>query len=149
MSHRSWDKPARTAQHNMTPPAPMPRPIASSPPDPQLYGSQVTAEHMKLLKALPIFRVHGDAGEAGIGEGGERRRRVAFASVSGGARELLMAPKHSNSALLGPEFAVEGSERDTQLLETLKVDRVGKGTFFREHVLPRWAEQDLPPGKCC
>lgn len=124
----------------------------SPPPLPAraLDGSQVTAEHMELLKALPIFRVHGGVGAAGTGAraGPKQQQPVAFASVSGGTRELLLAPKHSNPALLGPEFAVEGHERDTELLETLKVDRVGKGTFFREHVLPRWAEQELPPGKC-
>lgn len=99
----------------------------------------VTDDLLDLLKALPIFRVHG-------GRGGEGPAGAIFKSLSGGER-LLLAPKSSDDALLGPEFAVETNLRDTELLENLGVQRVGKGVFFREHVLPKMVGRKLPVGE--
>lgn len=106
---------------------------------------QIRAEHDVLLKALPIFRVHG--GGSGAGGGISRRDAPRYTSVSG-AERLLLAPRPCDSALLGPEFALERSADDTELLQTLGVERVGKAVFYREHVLPRAVARALPAGEC-
>lgn len=128
----------------------------------QRTGAQLTAEQTELLKGLPVYRVHdygapaaaaeGDGwltrrGGAGVGAGGAGAQ---FTSISG-AERLLLAPRGSDPALLGPTFAVE-ERGDTELLENLGVTRVGKGVFFREHVLPRAVEprgggRSLPLGE--
>ena len=94
----------------------------------------VSDEQLDFLKGLPIFRVHG----AASGEEEEWRRRrgggaTGFTSILG-AERLLLAPRNSDPALLGREFAVE-TEGNTDLLESLGLQRVGKGAFYREHVL--------------
>lgn len=118
----------------------------------QRTGGRLTDELTELLKSLPIYRVHGGD------EGGtvpsaipltadERRSRQRgagagagqFTSISG-AERLLLAPRNTDPALLGPTFAVERFA-DTELLESLGVQRVAKGVFFREHVLPRAGEE--------
>lgn len=97
-------------------------------------NKRLTDRQVALLKGLPIYRVHGGGGvvpaAAATGKTGAER----FTSISGAADRLLLAPKGTDPALLGPVFAVESSE-DTELLESLGVQRVGKGAFFREHVL--------------
>lgn len=114
----------------------------------QHTGAQVMDEHLELLKGLPIFRVHKNGSDTGEwSEAHQRRRRAGnarseFTSISGTQR-LFLAPKNSDPALLGPDFAVE-KNGDAELLESLGVERVGKGAFFREHVLPRAVDQDLP-----
>lgn len=90
----------------------------------QRTGAQLTAQQTELLKGLPIYRVHGDGAPGG-----------QFTSISG-AERLLLAPRSTDPDLLGAAFAVE-ERGDTELLESLGVERVGKGVFFREHVLPR------------
>ncbi|CAM9133150.1 unnamed protein product, partial [Laminaria digitata] len=94
---------------------------------------RVTDEQLDFLKALPIFRVHG----AESREEEQWRRgggAVGFTSISG-AERLLLAPRNSDHALLGREFAME-TDQNTELLQSLGLQRVGKGAFFREHVLP-------------
>lgn len=109
------------------------------------HVGKLLAEHEALLKGLPIFRVYkGQAGESGSGT--SRRETPKFTSISGADR-LLLAPRHCDRALLGSEFAVERTEADTDLLQTLGVERIGKAVFFREHVLPRAVTQSLPRGK--
>ncbi|CAM9895808.1 unnamed protein product, partial [Ectocarpus sp. 8 AP-2014] len=105
-------------------------------------NKRLTDRQVALLKGLPIYRVHGGGGvvpaaaAAAAGKTGAER----FTSISGAADRLLLAPKGTDPALLGPMFAVESSE-DTELLESLGVKRVGKGAFFREHVLPGLAAE--------
>lgn len=117
----------------------------------QRSGEQLTAQQTELLKGLPIYRVHGGGSAAAKGGGGRgRRTEVYFTSISG-AERLLLAPKSTDPDLLGPTFAVE-ERGDTELLESLGVERVGKGVFFREHVLPgaagtRGVERGLPLGE--
>lgn len=123
------------------------------------HAGDLTLADTELLKALPIFRVHGgqstataggDSGDGGGRYGGLASRRgsggVTFTSVSGAVR-LFLAPHSSDSALLGPEFAVDTNKHDAQLLEDLGVERLGKAAFFREHVLPRVATRSLPLGE--
>lgn len=112
---------------------------------------QPTDEQLDFLKGLPIFRVHGAVTGEEEEEAEGRRHRwgggvAGFTSISG-AERLLLAPRHSDPALLGREFAVE-TDRNTEMLESLGVQRVGKGAFYREHVLPRTVEQSLPVGEC-
>lgn len=105
---------------------------------------EITEDHEALLKALPIFRVH--TGKVGGSDSGVSRREVAkFTSISG-AEKLFLAPKHTDPALLGPEFAMEKNANDTELLQTLGVERISKATFFREHVLPRAVARRVPEG---
>lgn len=115
-------------------------------------GRRLTEEQTELLKGLPIYRVHRGGGGGGEGVVPPAAARTAderlssrrgsgggqFTSISG-AELLLLAPRSTDPALLGPTFAVEG-DGDTELLESLGVQRVGKGVFFREHVLPRAGE---------
>lgn len=105
-------------------------------------GGRLTDSQTELLKGLPIYRVHGAGGAQAAGgpadEWGAARRGGAgaqFTSITG-AERLLLAPKGTDPALLGPTFAVEG-RGDTELLESLGVQRLGTGVFFREHVLPQ------------
>lgn len=105
---------------------------------------EITGDHEALLKALPIFRVH--TGKVGGSDSGvSRRENDKFTSISN-AGTLFLAPKHSDPALLGPAFAVEKSANDTELLQTLGVERISKATFFREHVLPQAVARRLPEG---
>lgn len=120
------------------------------------FGS-LTEDQLELLRALPIYRVHGGGRLRGAGV--ERRRVSAtapstsaaassgFTSISGSERVLLLAPKMTSSSLLGPEFAMENGVRDTELLESLGVQRLGKAVFFREHVLPRAENGSLQDGE--
>lgn len=113
----------------------------------QRTGAQLTDQQTELLKGLPIYRVHGIGAPPAGGRGGAG---AMFTSVSG-AERLLLAPRSTDPVLLGPTFAVE-KRGDTELLESLGVERVGKGVFFREHVLPRavqtrGAERSLPLGE--
>ena len=115
------------------------------------HRGRPTDGQLDFLKGLPIFRVHGAVTGKEELEEEERRHRwgggmAGFTSISG-AERLLLAPRNSDKALLGREFAVE-SDRNAELLESLGVQRVGKGAFFREHVLPRAVEQTLPVGEC-
>lgn len=108
-----------------------------------LRTEDVTPEQIMLLKGLPIFRIHG-ASDAGSGS---RRDGVGakFTSILG-AEKLLLAPRNADPALLGPEFAAE-TESETEFLESLGVQRVGKGAFFRQHILPKAVDQSLPVGE--
>ena len=110
----------------------------------------VSEQQLDLLRALPIYRVHG-GGNGVLKVDADRRRRATaaagFTSISGSETALLLAPRTADPALLGPEFVVEDSERDTELLESLGVKRVGRGVFFREHVLPKVVDQSLPAGE--
>lgn len=109
----------------------------------QRTGAQLTDQQTELLKGLPIYRVH-DGGAAAASERRGGAAGARFTSVSG-AERLLLAPRGTDSALLGPTFAVE-ERGDTELLEGLGVKRVGKGVFFREHVLPREVETRVGAG---
>lgn len=95
----------------------------------------LTDQQLELLKGLPIYRVHGNNsdnnGSSSSTGGGQ------FTSISGAEQPLLLAPRNTDAALLGPLFAVEERGADTELLESLGVQRVGKGAFVREHMLPR------------
>lgn len=121
------------------------------------FGS-LTEEQLELLRALPIYRVHGGGRFRGTGVDQRRRASVTapsmsaaassgFTSISGSERALLLAPKMTSSSLLGPEFAMENGVGDTELLESLGLQRLGKAVFFREHVLPRAANGSLPDGE--
>lgn len=105
----------------------------------------------ELLKALPIFRVHG--GPSGAGGGGGMRRggggggEGEYRSVSGSER-LFLAPEMTDTALLGRDFVAHKSYSTQQLLLSLGVERLSKARFVREHVLPRAVAGNLPRGEC-
>ncbi|CAN0459933.1 unnamed protein product, partial [Ectocarpus sp. 12 AP-2014] len=103
-------------------------------------NKRLTDRQVALLKGLPIYRVHGGGGVVPAAAAAGKTGAERFTSISGAADRLLLAPKGTDPALLGPVFAVESSE-DTELLESLGVQRVGKGAFFREHVLPGLAAE--------
>ncbi|CAN0354039.1 unnamed protein product, partial [Discosporangium mesarthrocarpum] len=111
---------------------------------------QVDELQLTLLKALPIYPVHGDPSRGQDGEGGGDVRRGfgggarKYVSVSGSS-SLFLAPRGSDPALLGQNFACEDQEGDGELLEVLGVRRVNKPVFFREHVLSRVVDGSLPP----
>lgn len=102
----------------------------------------LTDQQLELLKGLPIYRVHGTSssnknnGSSSFSSGGQQ-----FTSISGAEQPLLLAPRNTDAALLGPLFAMEERNGDTELLESLGVQRVGKGAFVREHMLPGGVER--------
>lgn len=141
--------PTARQPHDLHPSLPRSSPSPCPPPACLSFdGSQVSADRIELLKALPIFPVHEGIDPAMAGEGRKTGPRSALTSLSGRTSGLMLAPKDSKLALLDATFALEMSEQDTQLLEALEVKRMERGLFFRKHVLPRWAEQDPPSGKC-
>lgn len=118
--------------------------------EPRNSGACTPADQ-ELLKALPIFRVHGGASSGGAGSGRYGRSRGGeggvehqYTSVSG-AEKLYLAPERTDPKLLGPEFAVDGSSNNKQLLQGLGVEKLTKAAFVRDHVLPRAVAGNLPP----